>query len=387
MTSDHVAALGERADMARAWMVDQFFPLWADVGCHPSGGFQERLDLAGQPTNDVTSRVRLQARQTFCFAYARALGWEKPTADAMIDEGVKTLARHCRRPDGVFGKAVRLGHGLSDDRADLYDTAFALLGFTTAAQTGHGQAKVHAARLNRAIDSVLKRSDTQGFKESLPDGDARLQNPHMHLFEATLAYYSFTKDDAARARLDGILDLIEQRFFDFDTGQLHEKRDHDWSAHAANCLEAGHHYEWVWLLDAFHRVTKVGLPIIAKPLYDTARALTDASGRIALAHSLDGTIEQSIYRTWSQTEALKAHLAAYAHGWVDLSPALKCFDLLWTDHIAPAPPGTWIDRVDKDGHPAVRDITAATGYHIVAAFDELLRMASVTKGQTLKSNG
>ncbi|MEO0412232.1 MAG: AGE family epimerase/isomerase [Pseudomonadota bacterium] len=376
MAAELSQQLKARAGQARAWMLEEAFPRWARVGLHPAGGFQERLSLAGQPLDDPISRVRLQARQTFCFAFARALGWDKVKAEKLVEEGVTTLARTCRREDGVFGKQVRLGEGLSDDRADLYDTAFALLAFTTAAQTGNGQAKVYAARLNRAIDTVLARPDGQGYFESRPDGDARRQNPHMHLFEATLAYYNFSKDAAAHQRLGQILDIIEQRFFDFDRAHLHEQLRHDWTGHDSDCLEAGHHYEWVWLLDAYHRVTGAALPIIAQPLYETALALTDPSGRIALAHGLDGKISQALYRTWSQTEALKGHLAAYNHGWTDLQPALDCFDLLWRDHIAPAPPGTWIDRVDSRGSPAASDITAATGYHLYLAFDELLRVSA-----------
>ncbi|MEM7569966.1 MAG: AGE family epimerase/isomerase [Pseudomonadota bacterium] len=370
-------ALKARADKARRWMMEEAFPLWARVGLHPAGGFQERLGLSGEPLDDPTSRVRLQARQTFCFSYARALGWDQRKADMLIAEGVRVLARDCRRADGIFGKQVRLGEGLSDDRADLYDTAFALLGFTTAAQTGNGQAKVNAARLNRAIDSVLmRRSGKDGFFETLPEGAARLQNPHMHLFEASLAYYAFTKDQAARDRLDHILALISQRFFDEDSGHLHEKRAMDWGEHPDNGLEAGHHYEWVWLLDAFTRVTGAALPGFAKALYETACALTDDTGRIALGHDLSGNVSQALYRTWSQTEALKAHLVAFSRGWTDVETVTACFDLLWQDHIAPAPAGAWIDRVDSAGRPAASDITAATGYHIYLALDELLQVAA-----------
>ncbi|MEM9288867.1 MAG: AGE family epimerase/isomerase [Pseudomonadota bacterium] len=369
--------LEARAGKARKWMLEESFPLWARAGLHPQGGFQERLDLAARPMDDPTSRVRLQARQTFCFAYARALGWDRKKADTLIDEGVRTLARFCRRADGVFGRQVKLGEGLSDDRADLYDTAFALLAFTVAAHTGHGQAKVHAARVNRAIDDVLRRPSPQfGYFERLPDADVRLQNPHMHLFEATMAYYQLTGDPAAADRLTHILGFIEATFFDADAAKLHEARATTGGAHVEDRLEAGHHYEWVWLLDTYARLTKTPISALMQPLYESALALTDAGGRIALCHDQAGAVSQALYRTWSQTEALKAHLAAYSRGWVSDAPACACFDLLWEDHIAPAPSGAWIDRVDSTGRPAASDITAATGYHLYLAFEDLMRCVS-----------
>jgi len=357
-------------------MLEASFPLWAQVGTHSAGGFQERLDLSAKPTNDQTSRVRLQARQTFCFSLAKRHGWNRADCDAIIQRGMDCLLNHCQRPDGLFGKQVELGVGLRDDRFDLYDTAFALLAFTAANQAGHAEAARARDALSGVIDDTLARPvEEGGFYETLPGPTVRQQNPHVHLFEASLAHYGACRDSAALARTQGIMAFVKAQFFCADAGTLCEQTTTHGSGLKADRLEAGHHYEWVWLLDWHARETGDALSPLAQPLYRQALALTDEAGRIALAHDRAGTVIEPIYRTWTQTEALRAHIAAYRRGWATLDDICKTFDLLWADHILPAPEGAWIDRVTRDGARDVDDITAATGYHIYGAFDALIAFA------------
>lgn len=368
--------LKSRAQQARAWMLGVSFPFWADKGLHSAGGFQERLDLRAEPLDDHKSRVRLQARQTFCFALAQKHGWDKARCEALVARGIGVLTQQCMRADGLLGKQVHLGAGLSDDRADLYDTAFALLAFSTAAQTGNLEAETCAAALSAAIDTHLRRPASEGgYKEALPQLGHRLQNPHMHLFEASLAYYSVSKDSAALDRTRAIQGFVADHFFDERTGRLHEVKALDGSAHSSDRLEAGHHYEWAWLLHRHAQLTGDDVHPMAKALYDTAVTLTDETGRIALSHMFSGAILEPVYRTWGQTEALKAHIAACEQGWIGLQPITRTFDLMWADHVALAPRGAWIDRVDSQGRPTAQDITAATGYHLYVAFEELIRLA------------
>lgn len=370
-----------RATQARDWMLQTSLPFWAHSGLHNVSGFQERADLQGLPTDDPVSRVRLQARYVFCFARAKVLGWEARYCDTLIQRGLDVLTQQCRRPDGLYGKTVQLGSGLKNAQADLYDTAFALLAHSTAAQAGNEPALSGARGLSKTIDDLLIRPEAangapMGFQESLPAPDFRLQNPHMHLFEASMALYSAGGDAAALARAQSLQAFIESWFFSPQTGTLREVTALDGSSHRDDRLEAGHHYEWVWLLHAFSRLSGQPISPIARPLYETALALTNASGRIALSHTLERDIAQPIYRTWAQTEALRAHIAAFEQGWISQDPILKTFDLLWTDHILTAPAGAWIDCVDASGKRAVKDITAATGYHLYGAFEALMELAA-----------
>lgn len=371
-----------RAVQAQTWMLEASIPLWAHSGLHDVSGFQERLDLQALPTEDPVSRVRVQARYVFCFARAKLYGWNARLADELVQRGLDVLAQQCRRSDGLYGNTVRLGSGLTDTNADLYDTAFALLAHSVAAQAGNSSALESARALSKAIDEVLARPDlpdgmSNGYVESLPRQDFRLQNPHMHLFEASMALYVASQDPAALTRAQALQAFVETRFYNATSGTLKEVTALDGGAHSIDRLEAGHHYEWVWLLHSFSGLSGHPINPMARPLYETALALTDDSGRIALSHNLDRTIAQPIYRTWAQTEALRAHIAAFEQGWIGPEAILQTFDLLWADHILPAPPGAWIDCVDAQGKRAVKDITAATGYHLYGAFEALMRLAKV----------
>ena len=79
-----------------------------------------------------------------------------------------------------------------------------------------------------------------------------------------------------------------------------------------------------------------------------------------------------------QTEALKAHLAMLELDRDDEAHdrrAFQCFDVLMDEYLTPE--GGWIDKFDEDGHVATESMPASTGYHVVLAFDELIRITGV----------
>lgn len=367
-----------RAEQARDWMFTASFPLWASEGVDPRGGFAERLSLEGQRIEDADTRVRVQARQTFAFALAHRLGWEPATAETLIAHGVETLTQHCRRPDGLYGRRLAPGQGLTDDTADLYDTGFALLALAAAARTGHAGARTAMADLSAAIDRHLKRPAGEvGYCEALPAPAARRQNPHMHLFEASLAEYETARNPEALRRIEALGALLATRLMTAD-GTLREVFAADWGGHPDDRLEPGHHYEWVWLLQEQARLTGAAPAPAAATLYATALELTGETGAVALEHSLARELKDATERSWSLTEALKAHLIRMEAG--DPAAAARAsasFDRLWSRHIAPAPPGGWLDRYGASGAPASTDMPASTGYHIYLAFSELMRAAGV----------
>ena len=68
----------ERQDIVetlRTLMTDHSLPLWAREGWDSSrGGFVERLDPQGRADEFAPRRVRVQARQIYCFAKAARMG-------------------------------------------------------------------------------------------------------------------------------------------------------------------------------------------------------------------------------------------------------------------------------------------------------------------------
>src|SRR5882724_844925 len=60
----------------RTSMIEHSLPLWSREGWDASrGGFVERLDVEGRADRAAHRRVRVQARQIYCFAKAADLGW------------------------------------------------------------------------------------------------------------------------------------------------------------------------------------------------------------------------------------------------------------------------------------------------------------------------
>ncbi|MEO0817621.1 MAG: AGE family epimerase/isomerase [Pseudomonadota bacterium] len=371
-------ALVSRARKAKAWMLDASLPFWADHGVHPVRGFRERLTMDGAPIEDDDTRVRLQARQTFCFAFGKVMGWSDDRADALVARGIDVLTTHCRRPDGLYGARMSYRGGLSVETADLYDTAFALLGFSWAHRIAAEGAAEAAIAAHAAIDDVLKRPATEGgFREALPTPEHRLQNPHMHLFESSLALHEATGDAGALAWAEGIETLLETRFLTED-GALREVFAPDWGPADGDRFEAGHQYEWVWLMAERARLSGKTVSKAAEGLYRKALALTGPDSEVALSHTLDGDVLDATERTWGLTEALKAHLARLLQGDTAAEQrAIETFDRMWARHVHPAPEGGWLDKYGPDGVAVTADMTAATGYHIYVAIAEMERVCDL----------
>ncbi|MEL6387615.1 MAG: AGE family epimerase/isomerase [Pseudomonadota bacterium] len=373
--------LEERATKAATWMA-QSASLWSRAGVHPSAGFWEELDMAGAPLEAETARVRVQARQTFCFALLQRLAESNPQFDGdrareLCRHGLDALVTHCRRPDGLFGRRMAHAGGLVDDTADLYDNAFTLLAFSAAAQAGHTDGAAEAGKLSALIDIHFARPQADdGFFEKLPTSDVRLQNPHMHLFEASLLHAAVTESAASLSRGRTIERLMETRFLN-QQGGLREIFRPGWGPMEGDRLETGHQFEWVWLLHQHAKLEDHAVTPAAETLYKTANGLTGDGGAVFLEHHLSGSLKDSTRRCWSVTEALKAHLARFEAGEREAAQrACEAYDQLQDVFLLPAAvPGGWIDRHDGLGNPLSLTMPASTGYHVYLAIAELMRVA------------
>ena len=375
--------LKRRARVARDWLHDACFPLWAERGV-TGGGFLEALDLQHRPIEAALSRVRVQARQTFVFSEALRLGWSPQRAGDLVEMGVDVLANSCRRNDGVFARSLDLGRGvLKDDSADLYDTAFALYALAGVSKLTSAQAGGHLmiGKVSDLIDEVSGALETGlkdpsgGYIESLPRPEYRLQNPHMHLFEASLELYGTSRDEHHLLRATALRKLFLTRFFDRSSGTLSERLSpEDWtlpSGDAGAIIEPGHQFEWVWLLDRFAMLTRGHLPDEARKLYELACQTLDENGRAIQSCLRDGTPVDASRRTWPQTEALKAHLTMWKGGDEAAGArAAASFDVLMDEYLTPE--GGWIDHYAADGEVLAKNMPASTGYHVVLAFVELI---------------
>ncbi|MEL7130137.1 MAG: AGE family epimerase/isomerase, partial [Pseudomonadota bacterium] len=335
---------------------------------------RENLDLNHRPIDRTDGRVRVQARQTYSFTIAYKLGWEPSKSAALVEDGVQILATQCRRSDGLFGRRIATdGSGLTSDEADLYDTAFALFALAHAKPVVDTSDLIEETLL--ALDSHLA-DPMGGYREALPRPLYRLQNPHMHLFEACLALFTADGNRAHLDRASQLGDLCQTRFIDPKTGTLGERFDTDWMIPAGldgGTVEPGHHFEWVWLFAEYAKLAEVEIAPEADQLYKFACATLDADGRAIQATDRAGLPADASRRTWPQTEALKAHLLMFARGDEAAGRlATLSFDTLMDEYLTPE--GGWIDHYSADGQVLAKSMPASTLYHILAALNYLIDM-------------
>lgn len=371
------SALKRRAKEARSWLFDACFPLWSSAGVLSSGMFAEFLTLEHTcPDHDIT-RIRVQARQTFMFSEALALGWESKTAQELTQMGVGVLTRHGLRDDSLVGRAINTTTGVFvDDTPDLYDTAFTLyaLGAAARSESLAPHAIGGARAILEGVDRQMKDRLHGGYAETLPPPDRRVQNPHMHLLEACLRLHASDPEGDHLERAAELVALMEDKFTAGDRQLLGEFFAPDWSAPkggAADIVEPGHLMEWVWLLHQYAAISNTELSPRADTFYGFAIETLDDAGRAPLEARRDGTIHDAGRRTWSQTETLKAHLC-HLDKPAAVQGAVRAFDTLMDDHLTAQ--GGWIEHFNAEGEPVVTSIPASSGYHIVLALSELIRL-------------
>ena len=132
----------------------------------------------------------MQPRQIFAFSRAPLLGWTGDARGAAV-QGLEYFLGRYRRSDGLFRTLITAEGTPVDDQAILYDQAFALLAFATAASLA-GSAFDLAAEGRKLREALFTSSETAGswlqmIRPSTWAG-AFVQSPHMHLLEAALAW-------------------------------------------------------------------------------------------------------------------------------------------------------------------------------------------------------
>ncbi len=373
-------ALRRRAKEARLWLTESCFPLWAEHGLTSAGLFPEVLTLSHDDLARETTRVRVQARQTYVFAEAWRMEWKRDHVARLVQSGVSILTSRALAPSGLPGRILDAGRGtLADASADLYDTAFVLFALAEAGRGPLSPAVPVAAahQILGALDRLARDTVHGGYAESLPAPATRLQNPHMHLLEACLSLHRADRDGGHLARASEIVSLFETKFTSGPGGLLGERFKADWSepdGDAATLVEPGHQFEWVWLLHTWSRLAQKPLPEAAGRLYAFGLSTLDETGRACQEVTRTGAPHDASRRTWPQTEALKAHLAMYEQRGEARHAAAACrsFDVLMDEFLTED--GGWIDHFAADGSVLAQNMPASTGYHVVLALAELIRV-------------
>jgi mannose/cellobiose epimerase-like protein (N-acyl-D-glucosamine 2-epimerase family) len=296
-----------------AWLVEEAYPHWAQHGIDArNGGFCEALGQHGRELAHPR-RARVQARQIYSFAQARSLGW-RGDMHGIVRRGADYLATHYLRGDGLYRALAAIDGTALDERAPLYDQAFALLGLAAAAVAldARGEFEQRALALRAAIERRLGTAD--GSLRSAEDADAlRESNPHMHVLESALAWAEIGSDPGWAAWATTLVDLAVTRFIHSGSGALREVFTAEWRAAPGlpgRLVEPGHQFEWAWLLmrsEALH-------PAPLRPRAFKLMAIGEDSGvrnGVAVNALLDDlSLHDPNARLWPQTERLKSALLA-----------------------------------------------------------------------------
>ncbi len=356
-------------DRLKAWLVEDAYPIWWEAGAdRESGGFHDRLSLAGAPVAGP-KRARVQARQAFCYARAAEFGWRGPWKEAM-GRGFDFLERRHRGSDGLYRAFV--GGDVDEAFVDLYDQAFVLLALAAAARVGDAQAPAAA----EALLARLPAHPLGGFR-GLGEGTTLRANPNMHLFEAALAWVEAGGEGRWLALAEGQAMLALDRLIDPATGALGEAFAESWRAPANLAdrrVEPGHQYEWAWLLMRWSRLADEPRGLAAAlRLMDVAESAGVDPARGVAIDLLDGTLRPLCRsaRLWPQTERLKAALlAAQMTGDAGfLTIARQALEGL-APYLEVPTPGLWRDRLEADGVFVEEPAKASSFYHLVVAIGE-----------------
>jgi mannose-1-phosphate guanylyltransferase/mannose-6-phosphate isomerase len=350
----------------RTWLDTSALPLWWSIGAdHVRGGFRDSIHLNGQPGSGPR-RARVQARQAHVYATAGRMGWAGPWRTAM-NHGLAWFDSNYRRPDGLYRTLVAEDGAVLDGSAKLYDQAFALLAMASAhaADPDHAAMRRQAEVTLAAIHAQLGHAQG-GFRED--HAQPFQSNPHMHLFEAALAWIEAGGGAVWEDLAQEIAGLATTRFIDAEGGFLREFFAADWTPAeglAGRLVEPGHQFEWAWLLA--RRADATGdetLAHTARRLFERGERGVSGEG-VTLDGMLDDlTVHQPGARLWPQTERIKATLRfdpARAPG--ATRALLRYLDV--------STPGLWRDKLNANGSFVDEPAPGSSLYHIIGAIEAL----------------
>jgi mannose/cellobiose epimerase-like protein (N-acyl-D-glucosamine 2-epimerase family) len=392
-TEMHIEQLGVLQEALSNWLCAEALPLWAQAGVDDQqGGFFEKLSAHGQALEEPR-RTRVVARQVYVFAVARKLGWSDTSPD-LVAHGLTFLQGKLRQPDGLYASAVHPDGRMANAQFDLYEQAFALFALASANSLSPeaAQADLHAAASHTL--AALKRGYKHphiGFQESAPPSAPLKANPHMHLFEAALAWAGCASPDATmwNTLADELATLALGKLIDPTNGSLSELFDSHWQPWGEQrIVEPGHQFEWAWLLLRWGRLRQRPDALsAAQRLIDLAEQHGICAQRGVAVNALNQhlTVTDAQAKLWPQTERIKAWClrAELASTPQALDTAVAGIERaahgLWP-YLKHPHPGLWHEVMLSDGSFSSEACRASSFYHIVCAI-EAVHDAALTLSQ------
>lgn len=367
---------------SRNWLAQDVFPLWSKQGIDPrTGAFVECLSRDGQAM-DNPRRAMVQARQIYSFAEAARMGiLAKSDVQGIVRKAVDVLIANYSLENGAFVHSADTNGKPVAAHTDLYTQAFALFGMAEAyGMLGDSKIKQRAEKLMSYLRRV-RRIEDGGYSELIDGKVAFEANPHMHMFEAAIAWMKVDKDSLWREFAAEIEQLCRTKFVDPASGALCEHFEKGWKPQRESegfVWEPGHHFEWAWLLVQYAEVAGQNAGELPFQLFKVADKM-GVKNKIALDEVWSsGKIKKASARFWPQSERVKAAVALGA-----LAPKAeqKQFAQAADDgleqlfkYFENIRPGLWEDTRSESGSMVNQPAKASSLYHIINAMSEYARL-------------
>lgn len=370
---------------ALEWLAKDVFPLWGTHGIDPeNGGFVECLSLTGDPQTNAR-RGMVQARQIYSFVEGAHLGiLPMEQVRKIVERAIEYFITHYSLPNGGFIHSIDVDGEPADPRADLYTQAFGLFGLASAYEILKDPLlKMRALKLLEYLknERALKAG---GYSELVENKVVYAANPHMHLYEAALAWMRVDFSPQWKDFATEIDQMCRLKFIDAESGGLCEIFDSEWRPlrdEKGFFWEPGHHSEWAWLMVQYAELTKKPVDQIPFQLFRTAEE-TGVDHKTGFAFDevwSSGSVKKSSSRFWPQSERIKAAVSLGLHApEVEKVPFAKAADQALTvlfTFFANIKPGLWYDT-RANGQYAQQPAKASSLYHIINAISEYAQKRS-----------
>jgi mannose/cellobiose epimerase-like protein (N-acyl-D-glucosamine 2-epimerase family) len=370
----------ERLNAYRDWITGRALPTWSSIGFDPvAGRFRERLDLSGSPL-DVPHRAMVQARQIYVFSHACQLGWFEE-GGALAERAMASLLREygeVSEHEASFAFSIDGRGRVVSSVRDAYTHAFVLFAIAWLHRVNGDSSLLQLAdKVDAFVQAHLFDARHGGMFDSFPTTvREKRQNPLMHLLEAYLALERSAPGRGYLDRAGELVDVFTSHLFDSGNGVLLEHFAEDWSPHPdagmRDVVEPGHHFEWVWLLREYERLSGAELGRVSDVLYTVARDHGVADDGLIHDEIATGrSVRRRSHRVWPHTEAIKAAMARHADGDEHALPFAESMAAALLDHFLDKPfSGGWIDHIGQTGLALVDYVPASTLYHLFFAAAE-----------------
>ena len=359
------------------WFSQEAVTVWDEAGFDAGSGhgFERLLSVVHADTVG-TVRTRTQARLMFVFCVAHHLYWPVDGA-RRVAELAAFVDGHCRAAgDAGYIRSLSADLSARDIGIDLYDQACFLLADAWRYRAFGDESCIDDAR--RTADMLDERfaHPSGGWLEGDYEHEYRRQNPHMHMFEAFLALFSATGDEAWLGRAGRMREVFVERFFDAGSGMLLEYFDESLQparGERGRTTEPGHMMEWVWLLRWYERVSETSATPHADALFASALEHGQSdSGLLYDAVSADGRVLAETKRLWPMTELIKASLTQARAGQVEQEQtAARAIADFFTYFVDRSVDAVYWDQLDENDDVIATSAAASSMYHLAAAVIEV----------------